>query len=64
MSSAFGDCLGGLLSVVAQNITLKLEVEVTGEGGRVEVFKVRHDKAEDIERGGRVRIGDIFAEER
>jgi len=63
VSSAFGDCLGGLLSVVAQNITLRFEVGVEGEGGRVEVFNIRHDRAEVIEGGGRVRIGDIFAEE-
>lgn len=58
----FADCLGGLLSVVAQNV--KLEIEAL-PGATIE--RVRRDGATPVEgSGGRVwqcDLGDLFAEE-
>ena len=58
VSSAFGDCLGGLLSVVAQNIRLTIE---GCDGTTVEVA---HDKGvRQSATKWTVDLGDIFAEE-
>ena len=57
VSSAFGDCLGGLLSVSAQNIVMK----VTGVPG----VEVKHERATKLADGSgwTVALGDMFAEE-
>jgi hypothetical protein len=55
VSSAFGDCLGGLLSVSAQNIRVKIQ----GEG-----VAVLHDKAvKAADDSYVVSLGDMFADE-
>jgi Mg-chelatase subunit ChlD len=55
VSSAFGDCLGGLLSVAAQNIV----VRIRGDG-----VVVKHDKAQKVaDNAYTVSLGDMFAEE-
>jgi hypothetical protein len=57
VSSAFGDCLGGLMSVVAQNIRLTLT-------GSDESMTVRHNKAKKQADGSfLVQLGDMFSEE-
>ncbi|KAL0477708.1 secreted protein with bacterial Ig-like domain [Acrasis kona] len=56
IASAFSDCLGGLLSVAAQN--LKLMVEPC-DGVSIKAILTSYNKISDNE----VRIGDIYAEE-
>jgi len=56
VSSAFGDCIGGLMSVVAQNI----KITITSDA----VVKVFHEKVSTPNSGTYVvDIGDIFADE-
>ena len=58
LRGSFGDCLGGLLSVVAQNITVTLE----GVNGTIK--KVHHKNAETLA-DGRVRVpfSDLYGDE-
>jgi len=63
ISVAFGSCLGGLLSVVAQNISMSFE---TGDGS-VSIEKVcTKSKVERMEErsGFSTTVGDIFAGEK
>jgi len=61
VSSAFGDALGGVLSVVAQNAVLTFNA--SNEFG-VRITSIMHDKAEKQEDGSfTVDIGDFYAEE-
>jgi secreted protein with Ig-like and vWFA domain len=59
LRGSFGDCLGGLLSVVAQNILVTLE----GVNGAT-IKKVHHKNAEMLE-DGRVRVpfSDVYGDE-
>jgi hypothetical protein len=59
LRGSFGDCLGGLLSVVAQNITVTLE----GVNGTI-IQKVHHKNAEKLA-DGRVRVpfSDVYGDE-
>jgi len=60
VSSAFGDALGGVLSVVAQNTFLHIK---PGQEG-VSILNVKHDKAERQTDGSfKVALGDFYAEE-
>jgi hypothetical protein len=64
--TAFADCLGGLLSVVAQNVTITCEVpaELTKKG--VTIKKVHTTKKVDtLVEGHKVEValGDIYAQE-
>merc|ERR1712154_291632 len=64
VSSAFGDALGGVLSVVAQNTVVKLSVPSEASGRGVSIVSVRHDKAVKQADGSyHVPIGDFYAEE-
>lgn len=65
VSSAFGDALGGVLSVVAQNVTLTIKAPIDGyENQGVELIKVYHDNAKKMEDGSyEINIGDLYAEE-
>ena len=58
--SAFGDCLGGVLSVVAQNLELTIEA-VNG----ATITKVHHKSATAVEPGRvyTVRFADVYGEE-
>jgi len=58
--TAFGDCLGGVLSVVAQNIVL--EVEALGDS---RIRKIHHPSAECQIEGRRytIRFNDLYGEE-
>jgi len=61
VSSAFGDALGGVLSVVAQNAVLTFNA--SNKFG-VRITSIMHDKAEKQEDGSfTVDIGDFYAEE-
>lgn len=57
---AFGDCLGGVLSVVAQNLELTIEA-VNG----ATITKVHHKSAKAVEPGRvyTVRFADVYGEE-
>jgi len=60
VSSAFGDALGGVLSVVAQNTSVT--IKPTSEMGTI--LNVKHDKAMRESDGSyKVRLGDFYAEE-
>eukprot|EP00730_Choanoeca_flexa_P008483 TRINITY_DN12495_c0_g1_i10.p1 TRINITY_DN12495_c0_g1~~TRINITY_DN12495_c0_g1_i10.p1 ORF type:complete len:469 (+),score=140.40 TRINITY_DN12495_c0_g1_i10:72-1478(+) len=62
IAESFGDCLGGLLSVVGQNITLTLQAAADG----YTIKKVHTKKPADITAGGTkavVSLGDLQAEE-
>lgn len=60
VSSAFGDALGGVLSVVAQNTS----VVIKPASERVTILNVKHDKAiQESDGSYKVRIGDFYAEE-
>lgn len=62
VSSAFGDALGGILSVVAQNAVLKLDTSIQDNG--VRIIDVLHDKAIKQEDGSfNVPIGDFYSGE-
>ena len=65
VSSAFGDCLGGLMSVAAQNIKLTINVGKSDEEGKIE-FEVKHPSAK-VDAGNplakTLQLGDVFAEE-
>ncbi|KAL3803840.1 hypothetical protein HJC23_004002 [Cyclotella cryptica] len=57
--SAFGDAVGGILSVVAQNVLLTITAE-KGAG----IVQVYHDKAEQLSDGVfQLPLGDLYAEE-
>eukprot|EP00045_Choanoeca_perplexa_P009767 m.95547 g.95547 ORF g.95547 m.95547 type:complete len:463 (+) comp15020_c1_seq1:131-1519(+) len=62
ISESFGDCLGGLLSVVGQNISLTIEAAADG----YTIKKVHSKQAADITGGGTkatVSLGDLQSEE-
>jgi len=61
VSSAFGDALGGILSVVAQNTILTFNA--SNEFG-IRIIDILHDKAVKKEDGSfTVNVGDFYAEE-
>ena len=64
VASAFGDAIGGILSVVAQNVTMTISVpEVAAEQG-TKIITVHHDKKTEISEGVfQVNLGDVYAEE-
>jgi Ca-activated chloride channel family protein len=60
VSSAFGDALGGVLSVVAQNTFVNIKAATEG----VSILKVKHDKTEkQLDGSYKVALGDFYAEE-
>jgi len=64
VGTAFGDALGGILSVVAQNavVTLKVPQEAMNMG--VEITKVYHEQSIKRDNGSyTVTVGDFYAEE-
>ena len=64
VASAFGDAIGGILSVIAQNVTLTISIpEVAAEQG-AKIITVHHDKKTEISEGVfQVNLGDVYAEE-
>jgi hypothetical protein len=65
VSSAFGDALGGVLSVVAQNITITVIAPVDGfEKHGNSLVKIYHENAEKMADGSyKINIVDLYAEE-
>jgi len=64
VSSAFGDALGGVLSVVAQNTFVRIKVPLEASELGVSILHVKHDKAEKQPDGSyKIAIGDFYAEE-
>jgi hypothetical protein len=65
VSSAFGDALGGVLSVVAQNATIEIKVPRESSALGVAITSVKHDKAvkQEIDGSYHIPIGDFYAEE-
>lgn len=64
VGGAFGDALGGILSVVAQSTVLTIEVSPEAQAMGAGIVKVYHDSA--INRGNgvyTVTLGDFYAEE-
>ena len=59
VASAFGDAIGGILSVVAHNVTLTISVPE-----EIDLIDVYHDKKNLIsDKVVQVHLGDIYAEE-
>jgi len=64
---AFADCLGGLMSVVAQNVALEVALSEAAAAAGARISRVRREGAQAV--GGsdgrrwRVLLGDLFAEE-
>lgn len=64
VSSAFGDALGGVLSVTAQNVTLNIKVAPEAAKLGIDITKVHHDKVAKLENGSySCEVGDFYAEE-
>eukprot|EP00522_Entomoneis_paludosa_P017379 CAMPEP_0172450458 /NCGR_PEP_ID=MMETSP1065-20121228/8779_1 /TAXON_ID=265537 /ORGANISM="Amphiprora paludosa, Strain CCMP125" /LENGTH=533 /DNA_ID=CAMNT_0013202239 /DNA_START=1 /DNA_END=1602 /DNA_ORIENTATION=+ len=64
VGKAFGDALGGVMSMVAQNATITLEVPPLAKASGVEITKVHHDQVIKRENGSySVTLGDFYAEE-
>lgn len=64
VSSAFGDALGGVLSVVAQTAILHLSVSEEAKSLGVEIVDVHHvNKAKKEDGSYTVTLGDFYAEE-
>lgn len=64
VSTAFGDALGGILSVVAQNTVLQLDVAPEASKQGVKIVNVLHDKAVKQDDGSfKVDVADFYAEE-
>jgi secreted protein with Ig-like and vWFA domain len=64
VSSAFGDALGGVLSVVAQNATVNISVPEEASRHGVAIVNVKHEKAKKELNGSySVPLGDFYAEE-
>jgi Mg-chelatase subunit ChlD len=64
VTSAFGDALGGVLSVVAQNTVVSLRVPEPSRALGVSITNVNHDKATKNSDGSfSVSLNDFYAEE-
>jgi len=64
VSAAFGDALGGILSVVAQNTVLHLEVDSESRNHGVRIINVLNDKIVKQEDGSfKIDVADFYAEE-
>lgn len=62
--SAFGDALGGLLSVVAQNVTVNVSVPKEAQSKGVSILEMMHDRAVAQPDGSyNISIGDFYADE-
>jgi hypothetical protein len=62
--SAFGDAIGGILSVVAHDVSLTISVPVDAARYGSEIIAVHHENKREIANGvWEVYIGDVYAEE-
>ncbi|CAJ1931113.1 unnamed protein product [Cylindrotheca closterium] len=63
--TAFGDAMGGIMSVMAQSAVLKISVPSAASECGVKIREVHHDKKVDRGDGSfTVNMGDFYAEER
>jgi Ca-activated chloride channel family protein len=64
VSAAFGDAMGGLLSVVAQSAVVALSVPPASAAKNVKILTVHHDETVERDYGTfTVTMGDFYAEE-
>lgn len=64
VSSAFGDALGGVLSVVAQNVYVRIKVPSGASNLGVSILNIQHEKAIRQPDGSYdIALGDFYAEE-
>eukprot|EP01083_Nonionella_stella_P119260 356410_1 len=64
VASAFGDAIGGILSVVAQNVTMTISVPKEASASGAEIVAVHYDKKTEISDGVfQITLGDMYAEE-
>eukprot|EP00978_Attheya_sp_CCMP212_P000144 scaffold280_cov50-Attheya_sp.AAC.1 len=64
VASAFGDALGGILSVVAQNVSINISIPVEAAALGVEIISVHHENKIKRDNGSiSVTLGDLYAEE-
>lgn len=64
IGTAFGDALGGILSVVAQSVVVTISVPEEAKAKGVQIVKVYHDNIVKRENGSyTVVVGDFYAEE-
>ncbi len=64
IASAFGDAIGGILSVVAQQVTLSISVPDEAAELGAKIIAVHHDKTTEITDGVfQVALDDMYAEE-
>jgi len=61
--AAFGDALGGMLSVVAQNVTLVVSVPKEAAERGVEIVRVHNDNAKRFGSDFLVSLGDLYSGE-
>lgn len=62
--SAFGDALGGILSVVAQNVVVSINIPEKAQELGVSILNVKHEKASKQQDGSYcVNLGDFYSEE-
>ena len=64
IASSFGDAIGGILSVVAQQVTLTISVPEDAAELGAKIITIHHDKKTEISDGVfQVAVGDMYAEE-
>ena len=64
VSSAFGNALGGIMSVVAQNVSVSINIANEAKEHGITINHVKHNKAVKQSDGSYlVKIGDFYAEE-
>lgn len=64
IASSFGDAIGGILSVVAQHVTLAISIPEEAANLGASIIAVHHDKKTEITDGVfQVALGDMYAEE-
>ncbi len=64
VASAFGDAIGGILSVVAQDVILTISIPEEAAKCGAEIVNVHHDNKKEIANGVfQINLGDIYAEE-
>lgn len=64
VASAFGDAIGGILSVVAHDVSLTFSVPVEAARLGSEIIAVHHENKTEIAEGVyQVYLGDLYAEE-
>eukprot|EP00594_Rhizosolenia_setigera_P010197 CAMPEP_0178966870 /NCGR_PEP_ID=MMETSP0789-20121207/17182_1 /TAXON_ID=3005 /ORGANISM="Rhizosolenia setigera, Strain CCMP 1694" /LENGTH=430 /DNA_ID=CAMNT_0020652223 /DNA_START=154 /DNA_END=1446 /DNA_ORIENTATION=+ len=64
ISAAFGEALGGILSVLAQNTVVKIDIPEEAKALGVSILDVKHDKAEKQSDGSfTVPLGDFYEDE-